>query len=129
MSISTLCTYRLHTSITVISIETFRTQVQISELAPGTIITPHCGNTNLRLRIHLPIRVPCVSCAGLHVQGAQIVHLNEGEAFAFDDSYEHEAWHNVSNELNPTNLSRIVLIVDIWHPDVDNELIEKLLLV
>lgn len=54
---------------------------------------------------------------------------NEGKAFAFDDSYEHEAWHNVSDALNPLNVSRIVLIVDIWHPDVDITLREKLLLV
>jgi len=102
--------------------------VQISELSPGTIITPHCGNTNLRLRIHLPIRVPCISCAGLHVQGSQIVQWKEGEAFAFDDSFEHEAWHNISDALNPNNLSRIVLIVDIWHPDVDIKLRERFLL-
>lgn len=29
----------------------------------------------------------------------------------FDDSFEHEVWHNGSG-------TRLVLIVDVWHPDL-----------
>ena len=36
----------------------------------------------------------------------------EGEPFVFDDSFEHEAWNKDDNH------SRIVLIFDIWHPDL-----------
>ena len=32
----------------------------------------------------------------------------------FDDSFEHEVW-------NEGNSSRLVLIVDIWHPDLTAE--------
>jgi aspartyl/asparaginyl beta-hydroxylase (cupin superfamily) len=34
-----------------------------------------------------------------------------GEAFIFDDTIEHEAW-------NDSDQVRIVLIFDIWHPDM-----------
>lgn len=35
----------------------------------------------------------------------------EGELFIFDDSFEHEVWHNGSQ-------SRLVLILDMWHPQL-----------
>ena len=35
----------------------------------------------------------------------------------FDDSYEHEVWQRADAD-------RIVLIVDIWHPTLDDETIE-----
>ena len=34
-----------------------------------------------------------------------------GEPFVFDDSFEHEAWHDGLE-------TRITLICDIWHPDL-----------
>lgn len=36
-----------------------------------------------------------------------------GKAMAFDDSFEHEAWHDGAQ-------TRITLIVDIWHPDLSD---------
>eukprot|EP01051_Picozoa_sp_SAG22_P013650 SAG22_NODE_1554_length_4137_cov_3.159485_2_plen_235_part_00 len=36
-----------------------------SVLRPGTTIKPHCGATNLRLRCHLPLRVPPAEAAGV----------------------------------------------------------------
>ena len=38
----------------------------------------------------------------------------EGELLVFDDSYEHEVW-------NETDLPRLVLIVDLWHPRLDTD--------
>ena len=35
----------------------------------------------------------------------------EGEFIVFDDSFEHEVWHD-------GNSTRLVLIVDLWHPDL-----------
>jgi aspartate beta-hydroxylase len=35
----------------------------------------------------------------------------EGEWLIFDDSFEHEVHHNGTN-------TRLVLIVDVWHPDL-----------
>jgi aspartate beta-hydroxylase len=54
----------------------------------------------------LPLIVP-PGC-GFRV-GATQRPWNIGEAFAFDDTIEHEAW-NDSDEL------RAVLIIDVWNP-------------
>ncbi|CAL1270396.1 unnamed protein product [Larinioides sclopetarius] len=35
----------------------------------------------------------------------------EGKVILFDDSFEHEVWHNGT-------VSRLVLIVDFWHPEL-----------
>jgi aspartate beta-hydroxylase len=41
--------------------------------------------------------------------------IQAGVPFVFDDSFEHEAWHDGTE-------TRITLIVDIWHPDlIDRE--------
>ena len=37
----------------------------------------------------------------------------EGDMFVFDDSFDHEVWNE--------NEERIILIVDIWHPDLSEE--------
>jgi aspartyl/asparaginyl beta-hydroxylase (cupin superfamily) len=37
-----------------------------------------------------------------------------GEAWAFDDSINHEAWNNSADD-------RIVLIFDVWHPDLTEQ--------
>jgi len=33
--------------------------------------------------------------------------------FVFDDSFDHEVWHD-----DPNAESRIVLIMDLWHPEL-----------
>lgn len=40
--------------------------------------------------------------------------LTEGKCIVFDDSFEHEA-------VNNSDQPRVVLIVDIWHPDLSDE--------
>jgi len=80
-----------------------------SAMGGGTHITKHTGPTNKKLRVHLPLVVPP---GGAQLRCADVVHdVKEGEVFIFDDSHEHEAWNH-----DPTG-SRIVLIVDLWHPD------------
>jgi aspartyl/asparaginyl beta-hydroxylase (cupin superfamily) len=77
-----------------------------SLLKPHTHIPPHTGATNIRTIIHLPLIVPenCVFRVG-NVTRPWV----EGEAFAFDDTIEHEA-SNGSDSL------RAVLIIDTWNP-------------
>jgi aspartyl/asparaginyl beta-hydroxylase (cupin superfamily) len=77
-----------------------------SLLKPQTVIPPHTGATNLRSIIHLPLIVPegCTFRVGNETRP-----WIEGEAFAFDDTIEHEAH-------NPTDLLRAVLIIDAWNP-------------
>lgn len=82
--------------------------VFFSVLAPGTRVHPHCGPHNARLRCHLGLVVP--DGCGLRV-GGQTGTWEEGKVIVFDDSFEHEVWNN-------STASRIVLIIDIWHPDL-----------
>jgi hypothetical protein len=94
--------------------ETVRTLaglIYFSRLRPGTHIAAHKGPTNLRLRCHLGIQIPDGDCR-LRV-GPKIHDWKEGACIVFDDSYEHEAW-------NHTNEERVVLIVDVWHPDLSD---------
>ena len=80
-----------------------------SLLAPHTAIPPHVGVNNTRLVCHLPLVVP----AGCWFRvGGETRLWREGEAFVFDDCVEHEA-------MNPTDQLRVVLIFDVWHPDLD----------
>ena len=77
-----------------------------SILKPGAHIPPHTGVTNIRAIVHLPLVVP----KGCWFRvGGETREWVEGEAFAFDDTIEHEA-------LNPTGKRRIILIFDVWNP-------------
>ena len=79
-----------------------------SLLAPHTAIPPHVGVNNARLVCHLPLVVP----AGCWFRvGGETRSWREGEAFVFDDTVEHEA-------ANPTDQLRVVMIFDLWHPDL-----------
>ena len=121
-------------------------QYLLKALAHSTHVAKHHGSTNKKLRCHLPLKVPkndknmgllpsslpsisststsisssrsslptSTSCCWLRVAD-QIVELEEGVAVIFDDSFEHEA----ANE-HPTQ-PRVVLVVDFWHPDFDDE--------
>lgn len=88
-----------------------RGQVKFSVIHPGTHIWPHCGPTNCRLRAHLGLKVP----PGLKIRvGQEKRTWEEGKFIIFDDSFEHEVWHN-GKEL------RLVLIVDFWHPELTDQ--------
>jgi len=77
-----------------------------SALAPHTRIPPHTGSTNARLVVHLPLILP--GPAGFRV-GNECREWRIGEAWAFDDTIEHEAW-------NDSGATRVILICDIWNP-------------
>lgn len=85
--------------------------VYFSRLSPGTRVMPHRGPTNMRLRCHLGIDVP--EHCGLTVDGV-VRTWNVGKCIVFDDSFVHEAW-------NAGDRDRLVLIVDLWHPDLSDE--------
>lgn len=80
----------------------------LSILRPNTEIRAHCGPTNIRLRAHLGLEIP-PGC-GIRIAGKQYA-WQEGQWLVFDDSFEHEAWNRSSQE-------RVVLILDLWHPDL-----------
>ncbi|MGE5167578.1 MAG: aspartyl/asparaginyl beta-hydroxylase domain-containing protein, partial [Deltaproteobacteria bacterium] len=55
---------------------------------------------------HLPLVIP-ENCA-IAVGGEEKV-WREGEAFSFDDTFEHEAW-------NRSDRTRVVMLLDVWNP-------------
>lgn len=77
-----------------------------SLLRAGKRIPPHTGVTNTRAIVHLALDVP-PNCA--FRVGGETRPWVEGQAFAFDDTIEHEAWNN-------SGLRRAVLILDYWNP-------------
>lgn len=82
-----------------------------SALTPGTHITKHNGPTNKKLRCHLPL----TGCSGARLRVAdEYTNPTEKKLFVMDDSFEHEAWHEGEE-------TRIVLIFDIWHPDLSDK--------
>ena len=83
--------------------------VAFSVLLPGTIIEPHTGSTNAKLRSHLALQSD--SAAFMRVSG-DVVRWVEGEWLLFDDSFIHEVHHHGDKE-------RVVLMVDFWHPDLN----------
>jgi 2-methylisocitrate lyase-like PEP mutase family enzyme len=77
-------------------------------LSPGARLQAHCGPTNARLRVHIGLSVP--ENAAMRV-GNETRRWREGEAFIFDDSFEHEVWNEGSEP-------RLVFIFDVWHPQL-----------
>lgn len=83
--------------------------IYLSRLGPGTEVAAHTGPTNMRLRLHFGLRIPEGDC------GLRVATVNrkwqEGEALVFNDFHEHEVWNRTSEE-------RLILLADIWHPDL-----------
>ena len=85
--------------------------VVFSLLKGGAHIAPHSGMFNTRLICHLPLIVP----PGCRFRvGNEVREWAEGKLLIFDDTIEHEAW-------NDSNEDRIVLIFDIWRPELSGQ--------
>jgi len=83
-----------------------------SRMAGGTVIKPHCGATNTRLRLHLGLDVPKEGGPRPRMRvGGEWVEWQAGKVLCFDDSFEHEVEHLGSKP-------RVILLVDLWHPDL-----------
>lgn len=85
--------------------------ILFSRLKPGARIAPHTGFLNTRLICHLPLVVP----SGCYLRvGNDQRQVEKGKAWVFNDTIEHEAWNSSSEP-------RVVLIFDIWRPELTNE--------
>lgn len=82
-------------------------EVCFSIMRPGAHILPHRGVTNARAVLHLGLEIPD-GCA-LNLVGVQEQRWERGACFAFDDTFEHEAW-------NRSGSTRVILLGDIWNP-------------
>jgi aspartyl/asparaginyl beta-hydroxylase (cupin superfamily) len=82
--------------------------IMFSLLRAGARIPAHTGIINARLICHLPLVVP-PGC-GFRV-GNEMREWEVGKLLIFDDTIEHEAW-------NESDEDRVVLIFDIWRPEV-----------
>ncbi len=83
----------------------------LSRLAAASRVAPHRGPTNVRVRCHFGVDVP--EACGIRV-GGETRTWTTGRCLVFDDSFEHEAW-------NDDVYDRVVLIIDLWHPDLTDE--------
>lgn len=93
-------------SLPICRIEGRSPNVFFSILKAGSHIPAHTGVTNVRSVVHLPLIVP----EGCEFRvGGETRSWIEGQAFAFDDTIEHEAW-------NRSDRDRAVLIIDVWNP-------------
>ena len=85
-----------------------------STLKAGTVIEPHHGPCNLRIRCHFPLSVPGSKYdVGMRI-GDEAVAWEEKKPLFFDDCYEHEVWNRSSGD-------RTVLLFDLWHPDLHTD--------
>ena len=82
--------------------------VRISLLKPGSVILPHFGLTNTRLRLQIPLEIS---------SGDVFIYAHDmkrnwviGEPLILNDSYIHGVYNN-------TNSDRVVLLIDLPHPD------------
>lgn len=80
----------------------------ISVQRPRSKLPAHSSIDNLRVRCHLGIAIPQAS--GITVDGKDRT-WQEGHCLLFEDSFVHEVW-------NDSDRDRVVLIVDLWHPDL-----------
>lgn len=80
-----------------------------SILSPGKHIPAHRGAWNGILRLHLGLMVPTPREKVKIRVGNDFYSWREGEAFIFDDTFNHEVW-------NDTEGFRVVLFVDFARP-------------
>ena len=85
--------------------------ILFSKLRAGARIPPHHGLINTRLICHLPLIAPPGSRFRV---GNDMREWREGQAWAFDDTIEHEA-------VNDSGLDRTILIFDAWKPEMSEE--------
>jgi tetratricopeptide (TPR) repeat protein len=82
--------------------------VLFSMMRPGAHIPPHTGILNTRLICHLPLIVP-PGCS--FRVGNETRQWEEGKAWVFDDTIEHEAW-------NRSGQTRVILLFEAWRPEL-----------
>lgn len=121
--------------------------VYISRISPGTTIEPHFGPTNIRHRLQFLLKIPgslessssslllsnrnnfgsCNSTLFLSVGDKKIPYGLHNNIFVFDDSFLHSVTYldelkrkTDFIDFSEAEQARIVLIIDLWHPDLQD---------
>lgn len=90
----------------------------VSTLTGKTVIAAHRGSSSLRQRYHLGLFVPEPGVSRIRIED-QWIEWQEGVAFGFNDSFEHEVENAGSG-------NRVVLIVDVWPKGVPSRTVQSL---
>lgn len=85
--------------------------MRLSVMQPGERVWPRCGPANFVLEAQLGLASP--SEARIRV-GKEIRGWRTGKFLVFDESFEHELWF----EGAASNALRVVLALELWHPEV-----------
>jgi len=100
--------------------------IKLSYIAPDTIIEPHTSNLNFRLRAQLPLYVPPLNATETSDMSKMVmsggkheIKWEEGKMVLIDDSFEHEV-------INETSQPRILLLIDLVHPEMTEEMFKEL---
>jgi len=99
-------TAELVESLPLARIPDFAPNVCFACLEPRTVVPPHCGATNTRVIVQLPLLASPGSSLRVGHEGREYVY---GRALAFNESIEHEA-------RNLLGQRQAVLCLDTWHP-------------
>lgn len=92
-----------------------RELVLFSALTPGSVVPPHQGPFNGRLRVHLAL----TGSAGCYLRvGTQIREWQDGKVLVFDDSFEHQVCHAGSD-------TRVVLMMNVLQPGLDVDVVDR----
>jgi aspartate beta-hydroxylase len=91
-------------------------QVKFSLMLPGTHVRAHVAPSNTRIRNHFGLVIP----EGVRIRvGDETRTWEEGKMLSFDDSFEHEVWHEGDQP-------RLIAIFDMWHPDLKEPLKKRI---
>ena len=101
--------------------------VLFSVLKPGSSIEPHTSPCNFRLRCHLALS----ASSGFRIRvGKHTTTWRDRQLLVFDDSFVHTVWyeldhrehcsHPAGDSFSVAADDRVVLIFDIWHPDINH---------
>ena len=94
-------------------------QIKLSVMASGTIVRPHAGPTNARLRMHCSVDVPLLDDMTTYIRVGNEKRTwdqVQGSCFAFRESCEHEV--KVSAEIG---FARTILIIDFNNPFLEQQ--------
>eukprot|EP01043_Picozoa_sp_COSAG02_P069822 COSAG02_NODE_12124_length_1592_cov_1.689886_1_plen_340_part_00 len=92
----------------------------VSILTAHKSIAPHHGRSNIKLRMQLPVIMGSEAAGFSEIRvGGVPCRYEEGQPILFDDTFLHEV-------RNCSTVDRVVLLFDIWHPQLTAAEIDRI---